>query len=110
MSVGKLFALMLAVAIAAYIVPGVQATVPGVIVLAIVLGVINTFIKPILTIITLPVTILTLGLFALVMNALLVWLAASLVPGVVIAGFLPALFSAIIVSLVHALLWPLHHA
>ena len=62
----------LAIAISAYLVPGVGVTLVGAIVLAIVLGIINTFIKPILVILTIPITILTLGLFLLVINVVII--------------------------------------
>ncbi|MBP9669543.1 MAG: phage holin family protein [Candidatus Pacebacteria bacterium] len=96
-----------AIAIAAYILPGVEATWLGILVLAVVLGVINTFIKPVVTLLTLPLTIVTLGLFSLVINGALVMLAAYVVPGVFIDGFVTALLFAIIVSLVNALFAPL---
>jgi len=84
----------ISIAILAYIIPGVSVTLPGVIVLAIVLGVVNLFIKPVLFVLTLPLTIITLGMFALVLNVLLLMLAASIVPGVSIDGFwTAALFS-----------------
>lgn len=93
---------VVAILIAAYIVPGVQVTLLGAIVLAIVLGVFNVFLKPIITILTLPVTILTLGLFSLVINALLVMLADLLVPDFSIGGFWIAVLFSIVVSLVNA--------
>lgn len=96
-----------AIAIAAYILPGVSATWEGVAVLAVVLGIINTFIKPIISLLTLPITILTLGLFSLVVNAAFVLLAAYIVPGVTIDGFLTAILFSVIVSLVNALFAPL---
>ena len=95
----------LAIGIAAYILPGI--TVAGVIpalVLAVVLGVINTFIKPVLTILTLPLSVITLGLFSLVLNTLLIMLAAAVVPGVEVAGFLWALIFGIVLALVSAVL------
>ena len=55
--------------------------------LALVLGLVNAFIRPLMVFLTLPVTILTFGLFLLVINAAMLWLAASLVPGVKVKGF-----------------------
>ena len=78
----------LAIIIAAYILPGV--TVSGFLaafVTALVLGFINTFIKPIIVILTLPINILTLGLFYLVINTLLIMLASAIVPGFAVASF-----------------------
>ncbi len=92
---------VIAILIAAYIVPGVQVTLLGAIVLAIVLGVFNVFLKPIITVLTLPVTILTLGLFSLVINALLVMLADLLVPDFSIGGFWIAVLFSIVVSVVN---------
>ena len=91
----------LAILIAAQIVPGVNVTLTGAIVAAIVLGAINLFIRPILIILTLPITILTLGLFSLVINALLVLLASYLVPGFSVVGFWPAFFFALALSIIN---------
>lgn len=67
---------------------------------ALVFGVVNTFIKPLVSLLSLPLTILTLGLFHFVINAALLGLTAWLTPGFSISGFWAALFGAIIVSLV----------
>jgi len=83
----------LAILIAAYIVPGVSVTLVGALIAAVVLGALNLFIRPILLILTLPINILTLGLFSLVINAVLVLLASYFVPGFLVDGFLTALFS-----------------
>lgn len=91
-----------AILIAAYLIPGVTVTLVGALVLAVVLGIINIFIKPVLRILTLPLTILTLGIFSLILNALLVMLAAAIVPGVAITGFWAAFFFAILISLINA--------
>lgn len=96
-----------AIGVAVYILPGVDATWMGIAVLAVVLGVINTFIKPVVSILTLPLTIVTLGLFSLIVNAGFVMLAASIVPGVMLDSFVSALLFAIIVSIVNALFAPL---
>lgn len=92
----------LVIILAAYIIPGVDVTLIGSLVLAVVLGIINAFIKPIIILLTLPVTIITLGLFALVINAGLVMLAAAIVPGFDVSGFFTALIFSIIVSLISA--------
>ena len=91
-----------AILIAAYLLPGVTVTLLGALVLAVVLGIINLFIKPVLKLLTLPLTILTLGLFSLVVNALLVMLADIVVPGFAVAGFWSALLFAILLSLINA--------
>jgi len=95
-----------AILIAAYIIPGVTVTLVGAIVLAVVLGIINIFIKPILFVLTLPINVLTLGLFSLVLNALLVLLAAQIVPGFHLAGFWTAFWFSILLSLINALFGP----
>lgn len=63
------------------------------------LGLVNTFLKPLLLILTLPLTVLTLGFFVLVLNALMLLLVAWLVPGFVVAGFWSGFFVALFVSL-----------
>lgn len=67
---------------------------------AIVLSLVNIFIKPILLFLTLPATIVTMGLFILVINALMIWLVSAIVPGFVIAGFWPALAVALVVTII----------
>jgi putative membrane protein len=67
---------------------------------ALVLAVINALIRPVVLLLTCPVQLLTLGLSALIINALLFWLAASLVPGVHVNGFIGAFLAAIVVSVV----------
>ena len=73
------FVSAVAIGISAYLVPGVTVTLVGAIIAAVVLGALNLFIRPILLVLTLPINILTLGLFSLVINALLVMLASWLV-------------------------------
>jgi putative membrane protein len=92
-----------AIGVAAYLIPGIEVTLVGALVLAVVLGVINVFLKPIINLITLPINVVTLGLFSLVVNALLIMLAGQIVPGFVVAGFWPAFFFGIVVALVSAL-------
>ena len=90
---------------AAYFIPGV--TVAGLktaLILAVVLGLINLIFKPILILITLPVNILTLGLFTLVINAILIMLASSIVKGFEVDGFLTALIFSIILSAINFIL------
>jgi len=69
-------------------------------VVALVLGLINTLIRPLLVILTLPVTIVTLGLFIFVINGLLFWAVGSFVPGFHVAGFWSGVFGAIVYSLI----------
>lgn len=94
-----------AIAITAYILPGVTVTgIVPVLILAVVLGIINAFIKPILTVITLPLSIVTLGIFSLILNTLLILLAEAVVPGFDIDGFWWALLFGIVLALVTAVL------
>ena len=69
-------------------------------IVAVILGLINTLIRPILVILTLPVTILTLGLFIFVINGLLFWAVGSFFPGFHVAGFWAGVFGAIVYSLI----------
>lgn len=88
-------------AAAAYLVPGVTvASGSALAVGALVLGFVNAVVKPILTLLTLPITILTLGLFYLVVNAAAFALAAAVVPGFSVAGLGSAVLGALVVSLV----------
>jgi putative membrane protein len=95
----------LAIGIAAYIIPGVDVTPVGALIAAIVLGALNLIIRPLLLILTLPITIVTLGLFSLVINALLVLLAAVIVPGFGVSGFWAALLFAIVLAVIN---WLFH--
>jgi len=63
------------------------------------IGFLNTFIKPILALITLPAILLTFGLFMLVINTLLLWFAGEILEGIEITGFIPAFWGSIIISL-----------
>lgn len=74
------------------------------IIVGVVLGVLNTFVKPILIILTLPITVMTFFLFVFVINALLVLLASSLIPGFKVDGFWWALGFSLIMSLVSSFL------
>jgi putative membrane protein len=91
----------IAILISAYLLPGV--TVKGffaALVTALVLGLINTFIRPILLILTLPINILTLGLFTFVINALLILLTSAVVPGFYVRNFWWALLFSFVLSLI----------
>ena len=73
---------------------------------ALVLGLLNAVLRPVLGFIFFPLTILTLGLFALVLNALVLWLTALLVDGFRVRGFLSALLASVLISLLNAvILW-----
>jgi putative membrane protein len=90
-----------AVIVSAYVLPGV--TLSGfwaALLAALVLGLINVFIKPLLIIFTLPINILTLGLFTLVINALVIMMASGITPGFKVDGFWNALLFSIVLSIV----------
>ncbi len=87
----------LAVMVVPYLVPGVSIKdFPHAFLAAIVLGLINALIRPILELLSLPITILTLGLFSLILNALLFWLASIFVPGFTVSGFAAAFWGGLI--------------
>ncbi len=93
-----------AIVIAAYLVPRVSLdSFFTALVVAVVLGLVNAFIKPFLIILTLPVNVLTLGLFTFVINAGLVWIAQLVVPGFDIGNFGWAMIFAILLSLINLL-------
>jgi putative membrane protein len=68
---------------------------------ALVLGVVNGIVRPIMVILTIPITVITFGLFLLAINALMLLLTAALVPGVNIEGFVPALLGGLLLSLLN---------
>jgi putative membrane protein len=86
------------------LVPGIEAaSIATLFIAVLVLGLINAIVRPILLVLTLPITIVTLGLFIIVLNALMFWLAAAFVPGFTVDGFIPALLGAIVFSIVSML-------
>jgi putative membrane protein len=94
-----------AVFLAAQLIPGIGLSGPGAALAAgIVLGLVNAVIRPVLILLTLPATVLTLGLFIFVVNAICLALAAWFVPGFTISGFWAALFGAIVISVISWLL------
>jgi len=85
-----------------YLYPGVQLTSYGSALLAAaVIGLLNLLVRPILIVLTLPITIVTLGLFLFVINALLFWAASGLLSGFHVNGFLAALVGSLLYSLCH---------
>lgn len=94
-----------AVLITAKVVPGLDISGPiAALIAAAVFGLVNATVKPLLILFTLPLTILTLGLFLLVVNAIAFGLVGYLTPGFVVSGFFPAVFGSIVLSLVSGLL------
>ena len=95
----------LAVIIAAYIIPGIHVkNFVNALIVAIVLSLLNVFVEPIMVWLTIPITIVTFGLFLLVINALIIMLAGAIVPGFKVDGFWWALIFSILLSIVTYLL------
>ena len=90
-----------ALLLVAYLYPGVQVeSFLAAAIAAVVLGLVNAVVRPILVILTFPVTLLTLGLFLFVINALLFWLVAEIVHGFAVSGFMAALIGSILYSVI----------
>ena len=101
----KVLVTAVAVYLAAYLLPGVTITdIKTTILVALVLALLNTFVKPVLVILTIPITLLTLGLFLLIINALMVKWAAGLVNGFQVDGWWSALLVSLIVTIVSYIL------
>ncbi len=95
----------IAILISAYLLPGVHvANFQTALLAALVLGIINAILKPILFLLTLPITILTLGLFTLVINAALILLAAKLVHGFSVDSFWWAILFSLVLSIINSVL------
>ena len=93
---------MVAILIISYLLPGL-IRVDGIwaaLVAAFLLGIVNTILRPILIFFTLPITILTLGLFLFVINGLMLWLVSTIVKGFYVNGFWGAVFGSVLISLV----------
>lgn len=101
----QLIVMTLAAILSAYILPGVQIdSVAAAIITAVVIALLNTFIRPILIVITLPFTILSMGLFLLIINALIVMLASGLVNHFHVNGFDSALLFSLLLTAINYLL------
>lgn len=95
--------------ITAYVVPGITvASFPAAMLAAVFIGLVNAVVRPIITLLTLPLSILTLGLFLFVVNAISLslasWLAGAFSIGFTVSGFWPALFGSIVLSFVSGLI------
>lgn len=92
----------LAILAAAYFVPGIHvASFITALIVALVLGVLSITIKPVVKLITLPLNLLTLGLFSLVINALFFWLVGTVIKGFTVDGFVAAFLGSLVVSVVN---------
>ena len=90
----------LAITVVAWIIPAIRVeNFLSAMFVCIIISLINIFIKPFLQVITLPINVITLGIFALILNALLLMLAGWIAPGFEVDGFLNALFGSILLSL-----------
>jgi len=84
-----------------WLLPSIQVSGFGAaLVAALLLGFINTLVRPVLAILTLPITLLTLGIFYLLLNGLLFWLASALLPGFHVEGFWSAVFGAVLYGVI----------
>lgn len=91
--------------VAVRLIPGIEAAdTRAILIAALVIGLINATLKPLAVLLTLPLTIITLGLFYLVVNGAMLYLAAALTPGLELAGFGSAVLGAIVISIVGMLL------
>jgi len=102
--IGRILLTSVASVISAYVLPGVH--IDGfltAIIVALVLAFLNSIVKPVLILLTIPVTIVTLGLFLLVINAIIIEFAAYLVEGFSVDGFWSALFFSLILSILNAI-------
>ncbi len=98
----KWFIMTLSVMVASYIIPGVS--VKGIFTamwVALFIGIVNVLVKPFLIFITLPINILTLGLFTFVINALLIMLASSVIKGFEVKGFWIAMLFSVVLSVIN---------
>jgi putative membrane protein len=98
----KLLLSGIAVVIGAYVIPGVSVnSYVTALIVALILSLLNVTVKPLLTILTIPITILTLGLFLLVINVIIIYITDALIPGFHVAGFFSALLFSLVLAVVN---------
>lgn len=103
--IGRVIVLSVGVSVAAYLVPGINVEGVGAAIKAgLLLGVLNAFIRPVVLILTLPVNILTLGLFTFVINGVLLWAVGHMVSGFTVSGFFAAVLGGILISILSMIL------
>jgi putative membrane protein len=101
----KLIITAVAAGLSAYLLPGVHITsITSALVLALVLAVLNAVLRPILVLLTIPVTVVTLGLFLLIINAIIVLIADALIGGFEVTNFMYALLFSIVLSVISYIL------
>ncbi|MGI6550450.1 MAG: phage holin family protein [Syntrophomonadales bacterium] len=91
---------ILGLLLTAYLISGFEVTWLGAIVGSIILGIVNAIIRPVVVLLTLPINVVTLGLFTLVINGLMLWLTSAVVKGFDIHGFGAAILAALVLSIV----------
>ena len=90
-----------AILLVTYLIPGIEVSGPmAILAAAALLGILNALIRPVLILLTLPINILTLGLFTLIINGLLLWMVSSLIKGFFIRGFWVAVLGALVISFI----------
>lgn len=95
----------LSLVVTAYVVPGfVINSFVAALIAAVILGLANAIVRPILILLTLPLTILSLGFFLFVVNAITIWFVGAITPGFSVEGFFPALIGSIVLSIVSSAL------
>ena len=93
-----------ALLLSAYVIPGIEvSSIYIALIAAFILGLLNLVVRPILFVLTLPITLITFGLFAFVLNALIFMFAASFIDGFEVDGFIPALLGSLVVSIASTL-------
>ena len=101
----RLLVTSLAVLFVAELLPGIEITsVPGLILAALIFGVLNAFLRPLMVILTLPLTIFTFGLFLFVINGLILYLTSAIVPGFEISSIWIAVIASILISIVSSII------
>ncbi len=104
----RVLATAAAILLIANFIPGIAvASFTTALIAALVWGIMGLTIRPILGLLTLPINLITFGLFSFILNALMFWLLAAFVPGFSVAGFIPALEGSVILTIVA---WALHAA
>lgn len=95
---------VIVIIVTAYLIEGFDVTILGAIVGSILLGLVNATIRPVILLVTLPLTILTLGLFTLVVNGLMLWLVSSVIKGFTVEGFGAAFLAALLITVISSVI------
>ena len=96
--IARWFLSVLVIVLASYFLKGFNVTIMGAIFGSIVLGFFNAFVRPVVVLLTLPINIVTIGLFTLVINGLMLWFTSSLIKGFEVNGFGTAILAALMIS------------